>query len=100
MKLKENWFALFLCINKEISIDKALIKMNAVFKGHKKQMNPRRSKYSDKDVKNVLELKNQGKSYKEIGIILGMTRDQAAGVARMCKQKTARTPTKVVQAAI
>lgn len=92
--MKENWYALFLCINKEISIDKALIKMNVVFKGHKKQMNPRKSKYSDKDIRNVLKLKNQGKSYKDIGIILGMTRDQAAGVARMYKQTTAWTPAK------
>lgn len=100
MKLKENWYAFYLCLMKNISIDRSLIKMAVVFKQYKPHANPKASKYSQQDITNIINLKNRGKSYKEIGIILGMTRDQVAGVARMYKQKTARTPAKVVQAAI
>jgi len=98
--LKENWYAFYLCIRKEMSIDKALTKMAVAFKGHCRQMNPRPSKYSEKDVENILSLKDKGKSYKEIGEIIGMTTAQAAGVVRMYKQKATRTPTKVVQVAL
>ena len=98
--MKENWYALVLCLCKEISVDKALIKMEVEFKGGHKQMNPRASKYSEKDAENILSLKNKGKSYREIGEILGITTDQAWGIARMYKQKATRTPTKVVQVAL
>ena len=97
--MKENWYALVICMCKQMSIDKSLSKMAVEFKGGHKQMNPRASKYSDKDINNVLNLKNKGKSYREIGEILGMTTDQAWGIARMYKEKAIRTPTKVVQMA-
>lgn len=89
--MKENWYALVLCMCKEISVDKALIKMEVEFKDGHKQMNPRASKYSDKFINNVLNLKNKGNSYREIGEILGITTDQAWGIARMYKEKATRT---------
>ncbi len=99
--MKENWFALLICINKEISIDKALTQMGlrgAVSRG--RQEHPRQSKYSTEFVNNVFVLKCEGKSYREIGDILGLTRNQAWGIIKMYGNKiTARTPSKVVQAA-
>lgn len=99
--MKENWYALFICINKDISIDKALAAMGlhgASARG--RQENPRKSKYSREDVKLIVKLKQEGKSTVEIGEIVGLNKNQVWGVIRMYGKKvTARTPTKVVQAA-
>lgn len=102
--MEENWCALFVCIVKEkqISVDTALTlaKVHRRKTIHGKQSNPRKSKYSDEFVLNVLNLKNSGKSYKEIGDMFGLTRNQAWGIIKMYNRKTtARTPSKVVQAA-
>ena len=95
--MKENWFALFLCVKKEISVDKALIKM-----GIDKSCAARKHReYSDNERKQIFNLKSQGKTYSEIGKMFGISRSQIAGIVRYYKIKNAaRTPTKVVQATI
>jgi hypothetical protein len=103
MKFKENWYSLLICITKEkkISIDKSIVKMgllDCIPSG--KQENPRPSKYSSEIVNLALDLRQQGKSYKEIGSLIGLNRNQAYGLVRVYGNKKAtRTPTKVVQAA-
>lgn len=94
--MKENWFALYLCIKKEFSADKALIRMG-VTKGSscitKKNM-----KHSDSEKEHIAKLKLKGKTYAELGEMFGMTRSQVAGIVRYYKIKMLpRTPTKVVQ---
>ena len=98
--MKENWFALFICVisEKDISIDKSLIKM-----GISKECNDigvKHMKYSDSEKEHITKLKMQGKTYGELGKMFGMTRSQVAGIVRYYKIKTTRTPTKVVQVAI
>lgn len=99
--MKENWFALFICINKEISIDKGLTAMGLRGSGKRgRQGHPRKSKYSTEDVNLIMKLKKEGKRPKEIGELVGLNSNQVWGVIRMYGNKiTARTPTKVVQAA-
>lgn len=96
--MKENWFALFLCINREISVDKALIKL-----GITKECNcttTKNMRHSDSEKEYISNLKSQGKTYTEFGEMFGMSRSQVAGIVRYYKIKNAaRTPTKVVQAA-
>lgn len=92
--MEENWFALFLCINKEISVDKALIKMKI-----QKHCNSAKNKYSASEINCISKLKDKGKSYTQIGKIFGMTRSQVAGIVRTSKLKATRTPAKVVQMA-
>jgi hypothetical protein len=97
--LKENWFAFYLSIFKDISVDKALIKMGITkecnYAGIKKM------KHSDSEKEYIANLKSQGKTYTELGEMFNMTRSQVAGIVRYYKIKNAaRTPTKVVQAAI
>lgn len=94
MKLRENRLALFLCIHKEISIDKALIKM-----GIRKHCNSAKNKYNQSEINCIKKLKDKGKSYTEIGVMFGMTRGQVAGIIRTNRLKATRTPTKVVQMA-
>lgn len=96
--MKENWFALFLCINKEISTDKSLILMGitkACKSGSRNYL-----KHNDAEKEKIYKLKINGKTYSEIAKLLGMSRGQVASLIREYKIKTARTPTKVVQAAI
>src|SRR5690349_232605 len=98
--MKENWYALFICTQLEMSIDKALAKMNIKFKDIKRQLSPRGSKYSEEDFEKILNLKNNGKSYREISEILGMTPGQAAGALRMYKIKATKNPDQSVQSSI
>lgn len=95
--MAENWCALFICIvkDKEISIDRGLTLAGVHRKKTSdcKSENQKKSKYSSQFVSNVLNLRELGKSYKEIGELLGLTRDQAWGVMKMYKKKIAtRTP--------
>lgn len=95
--LKENWYALFICLisDEEVPIDKALIKM-----GKQEDCKISKIKYSQSEINYINKLKDSGKSYTQIGIMLGLTRSQVAGIVRQYRLKAARTPTKVVQAAI
>lgn len=98
--MKENWLALCLCMLREIPIDTALAKMDVITSKHHAQSNPRQSKYSYDDIYNILRLKEEGNSYREIGELIGMTKDQVWGAIRTYRRKATRTPTKVVQVAI
>lgn len=102
--MKENWFALCICIikEKEISIDKALALMGLIGAAARgRQKNPRKSKYSIEQINLIMKLKREGKSHGEIGEIIGLNKNQVWGVIRMYgKEKATRTPTKVVQVAI
>lgn len=100
--MKENWYAFFVCIIKNVSIDKAVVKMGVRSSNRSgKQKNPRPSKYSEDFINTALELKQQGKSYKQIGLIMGITQGQAYGVIRMYGNKKAtKEPTKVSEVAM
>ena len=101
--MKENWFALFLCINKEISIDKALSKMGVNKKNDCSNRcgNSTYSKYSDSEKEMIFKLKSEGKTYSEIGEMLGMTRSQAAGIIRYYKiKKATKNPDQSVQSSM
>lgn len=101
--MKENWFALFLCTQISISIDKALICMGFSKNNEKKKglhYNMRPSKYSEEYMQNIFRLRDEGKTYKQIGQLLGLSKCQVEGAVRMNKKKATRTPTRVVQAAI
>jgi Mor family transcriptional regulator len=95
--LEENWCALFLCINKEISTDKALILMGVTKDCKSGSRNY--LKHSDTERKQIYMLHIKGETYSEIAKSFGMSRGQVATMIRQYKIKTARTPTKVVQAA-
>lgn len=61
----------------------------------------KKMKHSDSEKEYIVNLKSQGKTYTELGEMFNMTRSQVAGIVRYYKIKNAaRTPTKVVQAAI
>lgn len=90
IEFKENWFALLICIIsvKKTSIDKSLMQMGlqeSVVRG--KQQHPRKSKYSKEDVNLLLKLKQEGKSNKEIGQIVGLNRNQVYGVIKMYRKR-------------
>lgn len=85
----ENWYALFICINKEVSVDKALICMGLNKRVHGKQKNPRKSKYSIEFTREVVKLKDSGKSYKEVGEFFNLNKSQVEGIIRKYKQESA-----------
>lgn len=100
--MKENWYAFFVCIMKNVSVDKAIVKMGLRSSNPSgKQKNPRPSKYSEDFINTALELKKQGESYKDISLIMGITQGQAAGIIRYYKiKKATKNPDQSVQSSI
>ena len=87
--MKENWYALLICSQINISVDDALREMNVYFKGLSKSINGkvRKSKYSDELINRVFKLKSLGYTHKEIGLTLELTADQVSGIVRLYKEK-------------
>ncbi|WP_238899326.1 helix-turn-helix domain-containing protein [Clostridium sp. YIM B02500] len=87
----ENWYALFIAILKDVSIDKALSLMNVsarrtcMRKNHKKII--RKSKYSDEFMEQISKMKEEGMFYKDIGKVFNMTKCQVEGALRMHKNR-------------
>lgn len=84
--MEENWLALFLWIVSEekFGIRESLIKMGIdIEKKGGKQKNPRKSKYSQEFIDEVSRLRYEGKSYKKIGKIMGITQNQVYGIIKM-----------------
>ncbi|MBE6070721.1 MAG: hypothetical protein E7208_02055 [Clostridium butyricum] len=91
--MKENWYALLICLETNTSVDTALRKMNVCFKGASKVINKKvRCKYSDELIKRVFELKELGNTHKQIGLTLGLTADQISGIVRLHKEKATKNP--------
>lgn len=91
--MKENWYALLICMETNISVDHALRKMNVHFKGASKVINKKvRCKYSDDLINRVFELKSLGNTHKQIGLMLGLTADQISGIVRLHKEKATKNP--------
>lgn len=94
--MKENWYALFICLYTNMSVDKALRKMNVCFKGASRPVNKNiRCKYSDEFIDKIFSLKALGKTHKQIGLIVGLTAYQVSGIVRWHKEKAIQDPTKV-----
>ena len=87
--MKENWYALFICLNTNMSVDKALLAMKVVSRTKRIY----KSKYSDEVIKNVFALKNSGKTVREITEIVKLTRNQVVGILQ--HKKAIQEPTKV-----
>lgn len=91
--MKENWYALFICLQTNTSVDSALRKMNVRFKGASKIINKKvRCKYSDELIRKIFELKALGNTHKQIGLMLGLTADQISGIVRVHKEKATKNP--------
>lgn len=89
--MKENWYALLICLETNMSVDNALRKMNVHFKSISKVVNNKvRCKYSDELINRVFELKVLGNTHKQIGVILGLTADQVSGIVRLHKGTVAK----------
>ena len=69
--MKENWYALLICLETNMSVDHALRKMNVHFKCISKVINKKvRCKYSDELINQVFELKALGNTHKQIGLMV------------------------------
>lgn len=91
--MKENWYALLICLETNMSVDHALRKMNVHFKSASKVINKKvRCKYSDDLINRVFELKALGNTHKQIGLMLGLTADQISGIVRLHKEKATKNP--------
>lgn len=73
--LSLNYYALFLAITKKYSVEQAFLalKRGKVYK----------SKVTSEMVKKMLELRKQGKRFREIGKILGVSESTASKYVRM-----------------
>jgi hypothetical protein len=93
----ENWYALYISILNDVSIDKALQLMNIsarktyMRKNHNKII--RKSKYSDEFMQQISKMKEEGMFYKDIGKVFNMTKCQIEGALRMYKNKKATEDT-------
>lgn len=91
--MKENWYALLICMETNTSVDSALRKMNVCFKSASKVINKKvRCKHSDELIRKIFELKTLGNTHKQIGLMLGLTADQVSGIVRVHKEKVTKNP--------
>ena len=91
--MKENWYALLICLKTNMSVDNALRKMNIHFKYASQVINKKTiCKYSDELINRIFELKKQGYTHKQIGLMLGLTADQISGIVRVHKEKATKNP--------